>query len=229
MKVNLVAMNWNERGNREKLAKLGTVLAGLIVLLLTKTVVMHEAVPVENEPVSLTIIDPPAEPKKIIEPPVKKVEPPKPVKAVQPQKVVTPVIAAPAIAKSEVAVPVTPVVPVQKAVPVPVQPAPVQRVSNGEAEGVFAQDVRSRIERKKIYPDTARDLGMSGEVEVTYELDRNGKLLSAEISSSSGFKLLDQAALRAVKSASYQSFPEDAWIGSGSKVFRTKLVFSIDQ
>jgi protein TonB len=143
--------------------------------------------------------------------------------------VVTPVIAAPSTVKAEVVVPAAPVIPMQKTVSAPVQPAPVQRVSNGEAEGVFAQDVRSRIERKKIYPDTARDLGMSGEVEVTYELDRAGNLLKAEISSSSGFKLLDQAALRAVKSASYKSFPEDAWIGAGSKVFRTKLVFSIEQ
>jgi protein TonB len=105
----------------------------------------------------------------------------------------------------------------------------VQQKGSPDAENQFAQDVRSRIERKKIYPDAARDLGMSGEVEVLYELDRSGNLLRAEIASSSGFKLLDQAALRAVKSASYRSFPEDAWLGSSSKVFKTKLVFSINQ
>lgn len=70
---------------------------------------------------------------------------------------------------------------------------------------------------------------MSGEVEVLYELDRAGNLIRAEIVSSSGSKLLDQAALRAVKSAAYKSFPEDAWMGASSKVFRTKLVFSINQ
>lgn len=227
--MSVVAKNESLSRKREWAAQAGTVLAGILILILTKTVVMHQAVPVENAPISLTLIDPPVEPKKTIEQPVKKVTPPKPALVAQPPKVVTPVIAAPSTVKAEVVVPAAPVIPMQKTVSAPVQPAPVQRVSNGEAEGVFAQDVRSRIERKKIYPDTARDLGMSGEVEVTYELDRAGNLLKAEISSSSGFKLLDQAALRAVKSASYKSFPEDAWIGAGSKVFRTKLVFSIEQ
>jgi len=112
------------------------------------------------------------------------------------------------------------------AIPKPVAAAPV---SNAVSEGAFATDVRNKIERKKIYPDIARDLGMTGEVEVLYELDRSGNLLRAEIVSSSGYKLLDQAAIKAVKSASYKSFPEDAWLGVSSKVFRTKLVFSINQ
>ena len=237
MTVSQMSMNWSASRKREVTAQLGTVMAGALVLIATKTVAMHQSAPVENEPVRLTIVAPPEpKPQPRIEQPVRKVEPPKPVKTVRPQKAVAPAVV-PSPVKS--ALPETPVAPVQKVAPIqsvaPVQrtvpdsPLPVQRASNGVAEGEFAQDVRSRIERKKIYPDTARDLGMSGEVEVTYELDRAGNLLRAEVTSSSGFKLLDQAALKAVKAAVYKRFPDDAWIGASSKVFRTKLVFSIDQ
>lgn len=70
---------------------------------------------------------------------------------------------------------------------------------------------------------------MSGSVEILYELDRLGNILRAEVVTSSGYRLLDQAALKAVKTATYKKFPDDAWIGEVSKVFRTKLVFSINQ
>lgn len=219
-------MNWSISQKRETAAQVGTVLAGLLILFLVKTVVMSQEMPVAREPVSLTLIAPPVEPEKIIEKPVPKVQPPKPEKAVEPPRLLTPVITAPATVKDQLVAPVT--APEENISPPHIEPQ-IQRVSNGVAEGVFAQDVRSRIERKKIYPDTARDLGMSGEVEVLYELDRAGNLLKAEIVTSSGFKLLDQAAIRAVRSASYQRFPEDAWMGANSKVFRTKLVFSINQ
>lgn len=222
-------MNWSVGKKREAAAQVGTVLAGLVILILVKTTVMSQEMPAVKDPVNLTLIAPPVEPEKIIEQPVQKVLPPRPEKAIEPPRVVTPVIAAPSTVRDQVVVPVAPVtVPKESIAPPHIEPQ-AQRISNAVAEGVFAQDVRSRIERKKIYPDTARDLGMSGEVEVLYELDRAGNLLKAEIVTSSGFKLLDQAALRAVKSASYQRFPEDAWMGANSKVFRTKLVFSINQ
>lgn len=219
-------MNGSISQKRETAAQVGTVLAGLFILFVVKTVVMSQEMPVARDPVSLTLIAPPVEQEKIVEKPVQKVQQPKPEKSVEPPRVVTPVIAAPATVKDQPVAPVT--APEENIAPSHIEPQ-LKRVSNGVAEGVFAQDVRSRIERKKIYPDTARDLGMSGEVEVLYELDRSGKLLRAEIVSSSGFNLLDQAAIRAVKSASYQGFPQDAWIGANSKVFRTKLVFSINQ
>lgn len=222
-------MSWTAGQKRELTAQVGTALAGLFILFLVKTVVMSQDATTVREPTHLTLIAPPVEHERIVEKPVDKIQPAKHEKAVELPRVITPVIATPATIKEQVVVPVVPITPPkEKVVPAIVEPQ-VQHLSNGVAEGAFAQDVRSRIERKKIYPDTARDLGMSGEVEVLYELDRLGNLLKAEIAASSGFKLLDQAALRAVKSASYQKFPEDAWIGAVSKVFRTKLVFSINQ
>ncbi len=229
-----MAMNWSIYRSREALAQLGTATIGLAVLALSQTTLMHQAEPIQEEPISLTIASPEVAPEQVpeqvIEQPPQTIQPPLPRQAVEPVKNVVPVSDAPAPApiQEQPAVAAPPVLPKENIEPAKVAPQ-VQRASNGAAEGVFAQDVRSRIERKKIYPDTARDLGMSGEVEVLYELDRSGNLMRAEIVSSSGYKLLDQAALRAVKSATYKSFPEDAWVGASSKIFRTKLVFSINQ
>lgn len=198
---------------RESAAQFGTVTVALCLLVMSKAFVMQQESHVQDEPISLTIMAPEHPQASVVKPVI---QTPPPEKTVEPVKEVVPVTDAPAPAIQEVVQP-------------PVAVPQVQQKGNPDAENLFAQDVRSRIERKKIYPDTARDLGMSGEVEVLYELDRAGNLIRAEIASSSGYKLLDQAALRAVKSASYKSFPEDVWMGASSKVFRTKLVFSINQ
>ena len=204
---------------REGVARLGTVMLGIVVLIGSQTLVMQHEESVKEEPISLVVISPPIAPEQIIVQPAQKMQPPKQKIIEQPQEVM-PVADSPA--------PALPVLARENPAPAKIEPQ-ITRNSNGAAEGQFAQDVRSRIERRKIYPDTARDLGMEGEVEVLYELDRAGSLIRAEVVSSSGYKLLDQAALKAVKAASYKSFPEDAWVGSGSKEFRTRLVFSINQ
>ena len=204
---------------REDVAKLGTVMLGIVVLIGSQTLVMQHEEPIKEEPISLIIIAPPIAPEKIIAQPVQAIQPVKQKIIEQPREVM-PV--------ADTHAPIQPVLAKESIEPTKIEPQ-ITRNSNGAAEGQFAQDVRSRIERKKIYPDTARDLGMEGEVEVLYEIDRAGNLIRAEIVSTSGYKLLDQAALKAVKSASYKSFPADAWVGSSSKEFRTKLVFSINQ
>jgi len=209
-----MAMSWSIYHRRETAAQIGTVVTAILILVLSQTLVMSQEVPVQEEPISLTIMAPVVAPDQIVEQPVQTIQPP-PEKVIEPPKEVVPVTDAPAPA-------------IQETVQPPKVEPLVQQKSNPDTESLFAQDVRSRIERKKVYPDTARDLGMTGEVEVLYELDRSGNLLRAEIASSSGYKLLDQAAIRAVKSASYRSFPDDAWMGASSKVFRTKLVFSIN-
>jgi protein TonB len=211
-----MAMNWSLYERRESAAQLGTAAIGLLLLAFSQLLVMHYDLPAleEKEPISLTVMAPAVAPEQVVE---QVIQTPPPEKIVEPLKETVPVTEAPAPAIQETVQP-----------PKPAEPQ-VQPKGNPDAENLFAQDVRSRIERKKIYPDAARDLGMSGEVEVLYELDRSGNLLRAEIVSSSGSKLLDQAALRAVKSAAYRAFPDDAWLGSSSKVFKTKLVFTINQ
>lgn len=209
-----MAMNFPLYEKRESAAQAGTVAIGLLMLVISQTFAMHQEVPAQDEPISLTIVAPADAPQKVVEQVIQTPPPPKPV--VEPPKEIIPVTDAPAPA-------------IQETVQPPQVVQQVQPKGNPDAESLFAQDVRARIERKKIYPDTARDLGMTGEVEVLYELDRSGNLLRAEIVSSSGSKLLDQAAIKAVKTAAYKGFPEDAWLGSSSKVFKTKLVFSINQ
>ena len=218
--------------NREWVARASALLCGAAFVLFASQLAIRHELPTTKPPIRITLaeIPVPIKPPPVIEPP----PPPAPMPHVPQQKPLstavppsTPVAAttpAPAAAApAAVSLPDLPVSPAAKAIPEPIE---VPR-SNSGAEGRFAQDVRAKIEQKKIFPETARELGMSGAVEVAYVLDRTGKLLKAEVAVSSGFPLLDQAAVRAVRAAVYGAFPHDAWIGELQKEFRTKLVFSI--
>lgn len=232
--------------NREWIARGSAFSIGvLLTLVISHMAIRHEVMPVE-QPITVSLTDPQVELPKPVElpPPIQqpkpKTPPPKPE---APAPVRSPVVAKPSpvpeakpvsvpnVAADPLAKTVPPaepaptVAPQEKVLP-KAEPAPVQR--NGAAEGRFAQDVRTQIERKKIFPDSARDLGMSGVVEVVYVLDRTGTLVRAEVATSSGYPLLDQAALRAVRAATFAAFPPDAWVGENQKEFRTKLVFSIN-
>jgi len=221
--------------NREWVAQGGSIfLGGMLALALSQLAVHHEPMLVE-EPIQITLSEPEVpKPEPEIEPPKPIRQPAQPMPAQQrvaaeplPPQIVSPVQATPSSLPqaNPVIVPEAPASPAVKALPKVEELPVVQR--NAAAEGRFAQDVRSQIERKKIYPDSARELGMSGAVEVVYVLDRMGKLVRAEVASTSGYPMLDQAALRAVRSASFTALPADAWVGESQKEFRTKLVFSI--
>lgn len=202
---------------RESAAQAGTVLLGFAILFLSQTLAVRHEEPSPEAPISLAIISSREAPAKIAEPPVPVVQSPKLQKIVEPPS---------QVADAPDVKPPQPAPPPPETAPTHAEPQPPR--SNSAAEGLFAQDVRVSIERKKIYPETARNLGMSGSVEVMYVLDRSGKLLRMEIVSSSGYKLLDRAALAAVQAAAYKAFPADAWVGESSKEFRTRLVFSIN-
>ena len=221
--------------NREWVAQGSTIFLGIaLALMLHGLVLQHEPLAIE-EPIQITLAEP------VVEDPKPENEPPKPIKQLMqpmpiqqkvvtepvPQQLVSPVQATPSPLPqaNSVIVPEAPASPSVKAMPKVEEIPVVQR--DAAAEGRFAQDVRTQIERKKIYPSTARELGMSGAVEVVYVLDRMGKLLKADIALTSGFPMLDQAALRAVRSADFAALPADAWVGERQKEFRTKLVFSI--
>lgn len=207
-----MAMNWSLYHKRESAAQFGTALVALCLWVIAQAAVMHPDEPVREEPVSLTIVAPEVAPDQIVEQPPEVIQPPPPEKVIEPPKEVVPVTDAPAPAIQEVVQP-------PKVVP------QVQPKGNPDAERQYVSDLKSQIDRRKVYPDTARDLGMTGEVEVEYELDRSGNLIRAEIVSSSGYKLLDQAALRTVKSLPPKGFPDGAWVGANSRVFRTKVGF----
>lgn len=102
-------------------------------------------------------------------------------------------------------------------------------VSNPSHEGAYIQKVRQQIERHKVYPALARNLDMSGTVEVAYVINREGRLIHVKIVASSGSKILDRAALQAVRAAVFPPMPEDAWRGDTQKQFKTKLVYSLTE
>ena len=62
--------------------------------------------------------------------------------------------------------------------------------------------VRLRIESKKKYPAPARARQIEGRVTVRFTIGRNGGVREVKIAKSSRFAMLDDAALRAVRTAS---------------------------
>lgn len=217
-------------GNREFVAQSGTLLLGVLVVLAASNLAVRHEPAAATPTIQITLADPPLEtpkPPPVVEPArprMEKAPTTTPRRAIPQEMSAVAAALIPAPAPPAMNLPDLPVSPVAKAIPERVEPP---RPSNGAAEGRFTQDVRARIEQKKVFPDTARDLGMSGAVEIVYILDRAGKLQRAEIAASSGYPLLDQAAVRAVRSAAYPAFPEDAWVGEKQKEFRTKLIFTI--
>ena len=76
----------------------------------------------------------------------------------------------------------------------------------------YVEDWRSKIERvgNLNYPDDARRQRLYGTLQLTVSVRRDGTVVSIEINRSSGFKLLDQAAIRIVElAAPFAAFPAD--------------------
>ncbi len=79
----------------------------------------------------------------------------------------------------------------------------------GEARKQFSSQVWNRIAQFKHYPRIARNRGFEGQPVVAFTLGHNGELLEISVEQPSPFKLLDQAALKAVRAASpYPSIPK---------------------
>jgi TonB family protein len=87
--------------------------------------------------------------------------------------------------------------------------APPPTTGGGDAEGfqdwlpsMLAPRLLNpeEVERElgRTYPSIMRDAGIGGEVVVTLWLDENGTIVKAEVGSSSGYRSLDEAALKVV-------------------------------
>lgn len=76
----------------------------------------------------------------------------------------------------------------------------------------WQQEVRRQFVKQQaagqFYPAEAIAQGLQGEVEVFMILDENGQVAAARVENSSGFKLLDDAALHAVRAL--HALPADA-------------------
>lgn len=64
---------------------------------------------------------------------------------------------------------------------------------------IEAKPIFGPANQAPVYPEMARQLGQEGQVIVSAEVDANGFAISVEISKSSGYELLDAAALKAIK------------------------------
>jgi len=126
----------------------------------------------------------------------------------------------------------TPVVSLPRPVPQapPEEPvaAPEQPRSNPAAEGAYQSRARAQVEKNRHYPDEAQQLGMTGAAVIVYAIGRDGRLVRAGIERSSGYPMLDQAALRAVRQTRFDPFPADAWVNLKEQIFRTRIVFDLE-
>jgi protein TonB len=68
--------------------------------------------------------------------------------------------------------------------------------------------LKQRIASEWTYPEDAQRVGVSGDVEIEFTLNPAGTLVYIQLTRSSGFPVLDNEALRAVKNAApYDPFP----------------------
>lgn len=95
----------------------------------------------------------------------------------------------------------------------PVAPARQPReearsVPTARLEGEAAQRAMQQLSRELYYPPEAVERGLEGEVLVMLFLDASGNVLAARIETSSGYPLLDDAAVKAARSL--RSLPDSA-------------------
>jgi periplasmic protein TonB len=146
------------------------------------------------------------------EEPVERVEEPelKPdiIPDVKPEIVIPQPIPEPEPTPKEEAPPPPPAPQVPKAVEAPVAAAPSQgklSTSNSNAVPAWKRQVANLLERNKRYPAAAQQRGERGVTEISFSVDRQGRVMSSHIVRSSGSAALDQATLDLVRRV--QPFP----------------------
>ena len=70
--------------------------------------------------------------------------------------------------------------------------------------------IKHQIERVWIYPSTAVERGISGDLSLTFRISKDGNLTGVRLVEQSGYEILDVAALKAVKEAApFYPFPKN--------------------
>lgn len=122
--------------------------------------------------------------------------PPKPIEKPEPRQIVA---TAPIVAPTDYVAPPPPPQPAPVvALPEPVMPA-APPLPLGPVTLVGELSVSCPQRTAPNYPPTSRRLGEEGTVVLRVELDEQGKVCAARVSSSSGFARLDDAALTAMR------------------------------
>ena len=66
----------------------------------------------------------------------------------------------------------------------------------------YLEHIKNKIQNVWVYPEEAIQTGQQGELLVLFSIDKNGNLVRLKLIRSSGYPLLDKAALQAVRDAS---------------------------
>ncbi len=192
-------------------------------------------VPVEPEPPVLPPPEPPPPP--LPEPVLVEPEPPVPLPAEPEKPVVKPAAVpppqAPKPAVVQRAAPATNVAtPAAKpsAPPAPAS-APTQNQvatpSTQSLESEYVRQVQAMLNATKRYP-TGRQASLErpvGKVRIVFVLSRSGILVNAMVQVSSNINMLDDAALSAVRRATYPAFTGDLWKGQDTHEFSVDIEF----
>jgi protein TonB len=149
------------------------------------------------EPVKPKVV-PPQQAKPIPQPIVNPVNTPTPIS--DPPPVIT---AAPKAEATPTFVAPTPIV----AKPEPPKPT-VNQADLDSARNQYGSALSREIAKHINYPGIAKMRGWQGVVEIDFQLDGNGKILSQKIRTSSGFEVLDKQALEMVKKSNFPTPPE---------------------
>ena len=65
-----------------------------------------------------------------------------------------------------------------------------------DIEALYLSQLRAKIEKNKVYPNSAKRLNQKGKVYVTFTISKDGQITNIKISKSSDFGKLDEAALK---------------------------------
>lgn len=77
----------------------------------------------------------------------------------------------------------------------PVESTPISNELEN-LEALYLSQLRAKIEKNKVYPNSAKRLNQKGKVYVTFTLSKDGQITNIKISKSSDFDKLDEAALK---------------------------------
>jgi len=108
-------------------------------------------------------------------------------------------------------------------------PAAPDRVAAGTLEAQYAATLRTNIDARTVVPDSIeyRLSRPKGETRVNFILDREGAVLEARVTHTSGSDVLDRQAVRIVKAGRYPAFPQAAFRGELRHSFLVTLEFRL--
>jgi len=85
----------------------------------------------------------------------------------------------------------------------------------------YLERLKEKIERVWQYPPQAAERGIFGDLYLRFTIDKRGKLVSVELLRTSGYRMLDDAAIQALKDAEpFWPLPDD-WEKNSLTITRT--------